>query len=71
VEDKRFDETAPLRYQLPLPWEPPSAPRQTPPRTPVVRPQQVWLGLAPAEQQQLQQAVVRVMQEVLRASSSH
>lgn len=67
----RSDETSPLEVQLPLPWEGLSAPPQAPPRMPTVRPQEVWLGLAPTEQRQVQQAFVRVVQEVLHDAAGH
>ena len=71
VERNRPDQTSPQRYQLPLPWERPFAPPQAPLRTPTVQPQQVWLSLAPTEQRHLQQAFVRIIQEVLRDADSH
>jgi hypothetical protein len=70
-ERSRPDEIVPLTYQLPLPWEPSVVPMQTPPRAPTVQPRQVWLGLAPTEQGQLQQAVIRIIREVLRDATGH
>lgn len=71
VEHNRSDETSLQRYQLPLPWEPPWVPPQASPSTPTVQPQQVWPGLAPREQRHLHQALVRVIQEVLRDANGH
>jgi hypothetical protein len=71
VERNRPDETSPRRYQLPLPWEPPLASPQAPSRMQTVQPHQVWSGLAPREQRHLQQAFVRVIQEVLHDATDH
>jgi hypothetical protein len=70
-ERSRPDEIVPLKDQLLLPWEPPVAPMQTPPRALIVGPRQVWLGLAPTEQHHLQQAVIRIIREVLRDATGH
>jgi hypothetical protein len=70
VERNRPDEMSHLGYQLLLPWEPPLMAPPAPLRTPLVQPQQVWRGLAPTEQGQLQQAFVRVIREVLRDADS-
>ena len=57
-----------LSQQLLLPLELPEQPRTCllPPDTLEVVPQQVWTTLAPLQQTQVRQTLIRIVQEVLR-----